>query len=112
MKMFRIDHIIIKSIMEFENGCQNPIIFLASAAVTPLIRKTKFLSKRSENYRTISQLPLISKVLEKIVSGQMLQHMSLNDLHEPLQSAYKPGHSTKTAILRVKNDMYWCNNSF
>ena len=32
--------------------------------------------------------------------------MSLNDLHEPLQSAYKSGHSTETAILRVKNDIY------
>ena len=31
--------------------------------------------------------------------------MSLNDLHEPLQSAYKSGHSTETAILRMKNDI-------
>ena len=35
----------------------------------------------------------------------MLEYMSLNDLHEPLQSAYKPGHSTETAILRVNNNI-------
>ena len=44
-------------------------------------------------------------MLEKIVSAQMLEYMSLNDLHEPLQSAYKPGHSNETAILRMKNDI-------
>ena len=80
-------------------------ICLKSAAVTPLIKKPNLDNNDLKNYRTISQLPFISKVLEKIVSAQMLEYMSLNDLHEPLQSAYKPGHSTETAILRVKNDI-------
>ena len=31
--------------------------------------------------------------------------MYSNDLHEPLQSAYKPGHSTETDILKIKNDI-------
>ena len=80
-------------------------ICLKSAAVTPLIKKLNLDQNDLKNYRPILQLPFISKVLEKIVSAQMLEYMSLNDLHEPLQSAYKPGHSTETAILRVKNDI-------
>ena len=32
--------------------------------------------------------------------------MMTNGLHEPLQSAYKAGHSTETALLRVHNDVF------
>ena len=32
--------------------------------------------------------------------------MITNGLHEPLQSAYKAGHSTETALLRVHNDVF------
>ena len=34
--------------------------------------------------------------------------MSSNGLHEPLQSAYKAGHSTETALTRVQNDILLC----
>ena len=61
-------------------------ISLKSAAVTPLIKKPNLDKNDLKNYRPISQLPFISKVLEKIVSAQMLEYMSLNDLHEPLYS--------------------------
>ena len=31
--------------------------------------------------------------------------MDYNDLHDPLQSAYKTAHSTESALLKVKNDI-------
>ena len=31
--------------------------------------------------------------------------MTTNDLHMPLQSAYKQNHSTESALLKVKNDI-------
>ena len=53
----------------------------------------------------MSNLPFVSKVLEKIVLKQLKDHLSANDLTEPFQSAYKSEHSTETALLRIINDL-------
>ena len=57
------------------------------------------------NYHSVSNLAFLSKVLERVVARQLLKHMSCNQLHDPLQSAYKACHSTETALLRIKNDI-------
>ena len=35
----------------------------------------------------------------------LIQYMDYNDLHDPLQSAYKTAHSTESALLKVQNDI-------
>ena len=60
-----------------------------------------------KNYRPVSNLPFISKVLERVVARQLNEHMSRHNLHEPLQSAYKQFHSTETALIKVYNDIMW-----
>ena len=47
----------------------------------------------------------MSKVIEKAVANQLCAYLSSNDLHEPLQSAYKKLHSCETALTRVNNDI-------
>ena len=47
----------------------------------------------------------ISKVIEKVVASRILDHLKENNLLDPMQSAYRSGHSTETALLRVHNDI-------
>jgi hypothetical protein len=47
----------------------------------------------------------VSKVIERVVASQLDSHMTANNLHEKLQSAYKKFHSTETALLKIQSDI-------
>lgn len=76
-----------------------------SALVTPLLKKSTLDPDTLRNYRPVSNLAFISKVIEKAVASQLNQYLKDNDLLEPCQSAYRQGHSTETALMRVQNDI-------
>ena len=78
---------------------------LKSAIVKPLLKKASLDSEIYKNFRPVSNLSFISKLLEKVIAAQLLEHMKNNDILDKLQSAYKHGHSTETALLRVHNDI-------
>ena len=71
------------------------------AVITPLLKKTGLDINVLSNYRPVSNLPFISKILEKVVLRQLQEHLSGNNLLEVHQSAYKSNHSVETAVLSV-----------
>ena len=77
---------------------------LKIAMLTPLIKKIILDPEILNNFRPVSNLPFISKIIEKVVASQLNNHMTLNKLHEPLQSSYKKFHSTETTLTCVLDD--------
>jgi len=74
---------------------------LRRAIITPVIKKTSLDKQELKNYRPVSNLPFLGKLIEKVVSVQVADYVYSNELAEPLQSAYRPDHSTETALLLV-----------
>ena len=55
------------------------------------------------NYRPISLLSNINKVLERIVFKHLYNHFLENDILTPLQSGFIPGDSTVSQLLFLYN---------
>ena len=62
-----------------QNGYVPPIY--KTAIVRPLHKKPS-LPHTINNYRPVSDLPYISKIIEKVVGLQMVEHSALNNLTE------------------------------
>ena len=75
------------------------------AVVLPLLKKPNLSPEELSNFRPVSNLPFLSKVLEKVVLLQLKKHLTKNNLLDNFQSAYREFHNTETALLKVQNDL-------
>ena len=76
-----------------------------SAIVRPAVKDDKGDLNSYKNYRPISNLPFLSKILEKCAQKQLTDHLEANNLHAERQSGYRVNRSCETATLAVYNDL-------
>lgn len=78
------------------------------ANVIPLPKNSSPLNL--SDFRPISILPTLSKVLEKIVSEQLDSYLSEKRILPTIQSGFRANHSTTTALLNVTDDIFRAND--
>ena len=75
------------------NGCMPTC--LKSAVLSPRLKKPNTDFLQFKNFRPISNLKALSKIIEKSVALQLTNDIMNNNPHENFQSAYKVNHSTE-----------------
>ena len=75
------------------------------ACIRPLLKSPTADQDVMKNYRPISNLPFLSKGIEKCVYNQIMPYLMSNDLFGVFQSAYRPYHSCETALVAIHNDI-------
>ena len=78
---------------------------LKIASLRPLLKKSNADCEQFSNFRPVSNLKFLSKLVEKSVFARLNNYLTVNVLHERLQSAHKAHHSTETALLTITNDI-------
>jgi hypothetical protein len=77
------------------------------AIVRPLLKKTGAEAILS-NYRPVSNLSFISKIVEKAALLRFNAHCKTHELMPDYQSAYRSNASCETALIKLLNDVLWC----
>ena len=77
---------------------------LKRAHIRPHLKKPSLDPDILNNYLPVSNLPFVSKIIEKVVDTR-LEHLRGNNLHQPSQSAYRRQHSTETALIKIQSDI-------
>ena len=72
--------------------------------VLPLYKED--IKSDPNNYRPISILPVVSKIIGKVIFKQLYEYLTDNNLLAVSQHGFRPMHSTLTALLEVTNNWY------
>ena len=96
---------IIKRVVNLSFNSASVPSSMKNAVLSPLLKKPSPDFEIFSNFRPVSNLKFLSKVIEKTAATRLMNYLCDNDLNESLQSAYKEHHSCETALLRVQNDI-------
>ena len=75
------------------------------ALLRPLLKKVGLDVEDMSNYRPVSNLSFLSKLVERAILDQLLPFLEHNGIVPQYQSAYKGFHSTETALCKILNDL-------
>ena len=78
---------------------------LKNAMIRPSLKKVGLDPDVLKNYRPISNLSYISKIIEKCVHQQMTSYIEKENLFAKHQSGYRKFHSCETAVTKIHNDI-------
>ena len=67
--------------------------------VVPLHKKEDQLNPK--NYRPVAIVPILSKILERVIFNQMVQYLNANNLLHPNHHAFRTQHNTTTALIQM-----------
>ena len=119
-KSCKLDVIPTDKLKEIQDACINTITKVVNislpngkfcnqwktAIMKPLIKKLG-LELINKNYRPVSNLCFLSKLVEKCMLDQLMDHCNSNDLLPDFQSAYHQHYSTETSLINMTNDILW-----
>lgn len=75
------------------------------ALLRPLLKKIGLDVEDMSNYRPVSNLSFLSKLVERAILDQLLPFLEQNGIVPQYQSAYRKFHSTETALCKILNDL-------
>ena len=80
------------------------------AILIPILKKPYLNTEVLNNYRAISNLPYLSKVIKKAVANQLTDYTTIYNLDE-FMKAYRPNHSKETALMQIHYDVLWSHDN-
>ena len=81
---------------KFPEGCKK-------AKVRPIFKKGK--NTEPKNYRPVSLLPVMSKVIERVVHNQLTKHLEKCKIIFDYQSGFRSKHSVNTCLAHLSNQL-------
>ncbi|KAF7247959.1 putative RNA-directed DNA polymerase from transposon BS [Varanus komodoensis] len=78
---------------------------LKEAVVRPVLKKASLDPEMATNYRPVANIPFLGKVLERVVAGQFQALLDETDYLDPLQSSFRPGYGTESALVALYDDL-------
>ena len=80
---------------------------LKNGILLPLIKQLdEIMDKENDkNYRPVTNLQFVGKLIERVVNKRLNEHMRKYDLESDFEHGYKEGHSTETLLLKAVDDL-------